>query len=268
MRTEGTREHLVFLWTPAGYSLEARPGEPPPRGTAVAEGDRDHRVTKVAPSPLPGDARTCAYLLPGDLSGDEQPHEESHTNGASEPSAPPAPHLTLVAAPPDAEPPAPEQDRATAAEDFLALLGELPEGTSVVTVDAQGRRVGLTIGTLVPLSVDPPLVGFTVPSDELLARLIPVAGGCAITILAGGQEWLATFFETSERPIAMWHGLGAEPGAAGAPLFVGALGWLECVLAETVDLGSHTLFVCEVREAEASIEAPALARVRGRFEAV
>ena len=42
----------------------------------------------------------------------------------------------------------------------------------------------------------------------------------------------------------------------------------EAEVAETAELGSHTLFVCEVREAEASIEAPALARVRGRFEAV
>jgi flavin reductase (DIM6/NTAB) family NADH-FMN oxidoreductase RutF len=137
-----------------------------------------------------------------------------------------------------------------------------------VTVDAEGRRLGLTIGTLVSLSSDPPLVGLTIPNEELMAGLIPVAGGCVISILAGGQEWLARHFETSERPIAMWHGLGAEPGAAGAPLFVGALGWLECVLLDRADLGSHTLFVCEVREVETSAEAPALARVRGRFETV
>jgi flavin reductase (DIM6/NTAB) family NADH-FMN oxidoreductase RutF len=65
----------------------------------------------------------------------------------------------------------------------------------------------------------------------------------------------------------MWHAPGAEPRAAGAPLF-GTLGWLECALVDACELGSHTLFVCEVREAETSAEAPALARVHGRFHAV
>lgn len=264
MTTEGTREHLVFVWTPEGYALEVRAGAPPPRGAAVASGKRRHRVTKVAPSPLPGDARACAYLLPVDADG----AADAHPNGSRETETLPAPDaLTLAVAPPAPEP-EPAASAATVEDDLLTLLGQCPEGACVVTVDAEGRRVGLTVGTVVALSVDPPLVGFTVSTEELLAGLIPVAGGCAITMLAGGQEWLARYFETSERPIAMWHALGAEPGAAGAPLFVGALGWLECTLVEACELGSHTLFVCEVREAETSAEAPALARVHGRFHAV
>jgi flavin reductase (DIM6/NTAB) family NADH-FMN oxidoreductase RutF len=258
MRTEGTREHLVFVWTPAGYALEVRSGEPPPLGAAVADGERSHLVAKVAASPLPGDARACAYLLPGET----LPVAEARENGNHEPTAD-----TIEVAPMLAEHVRAE-GTGRVADDLLTLLGEFPEGTCVVTVDAEGRRLGLTIGTLVSLSSDPPLVGFTMPNEELMTGLLPVAGGCVISILAGGQEWLARHFETSERPIAMWHGLGAEPGAAGAPLFVGALGWFECVLLDRADLGSHTLFVCEVREAEASMEAPALARVRGRFETV
>jgi flavin reductase (DIM6/NTAB) family NADH-FMN oxidoreductase RutF len=258
---------LVFLWSPVGYTLEARPGAAPPPGTAIAEGDRRHHVTKVAPSPLPGDTRACAYLLPADGNGLEEEHGDARANGvASAPAEPehePArrPALTLV---PNEYAP---REQPTEADDLLTLLGELPEGASVVTVDARGRRAGLTIGALVPLQADPPLVAFTIPSSELLAGLIPLAGGCGISILAGGQEWLARHFETSERPIAMWHSLAAEQGSEGAPLFVGALGWLECVLVQTAELGSHTLFVCEVREAEASTDGPALARVRGHYEA-
>ncbi len=259
MRTEGTREHLVFVWAPAGYSLEARPGEPPPLGAAVDEGNRSHRVTKVAPSPLPGDARACVYLLP--LDGNGEPHANGAGEGTAEAAALRRP--VALAAPPEPEPTTVASGGV--ADDLLTLLGVLPEGTSVVTVEASGRRLGLTIGSLVALAPDPPLVGFTVPNEEAVAGLIPAAGGCAISILAGGQEWLAEHFETSERPIAMWHGLAAEPGAAGAPLFVGALGWLECVLVDAVDLGARTFFVCEVRDAEASTEAPALARVHGRY---
>ena len=251
MRTEGTREHLVFVWSPTGYTIQVRAGGPPRPGASVDDGDRRHRVSKVAPSPLPGDSRECAYLLPADGNGDA-PDATAHLHE-------PAPAFAVAVAP---------GSDAHAADDFLTLLGRYPEGASVVTVDAAGRRFGLTVGSLVSLSLDPPLIGFTVPKDEKIHDVLSIAGGCAISVLAGGQEWLGAHFETSERPIAMWHGLGAEPGAAGAPLFVGALGWLECSLVETADLGASTLFVCDVRELETGHEAPALVRHRGRYDAV
>lgn len=212
------------------------------------EGERRHRVTKVASSPLPGDGRACAYLLPAD------------GNGNGEPAPSPARSDQPDGAAPEAE--------GHEADAFATLLERLPEGASVVTVEATGRRFGLKVGSLVSLSPSQPLVGFTVPNDEAICEVLPLAGGCAISILAGGQEWLAEHFETSERPVAMWHGLAAEAGAIDAPLFVGALGWLECLLVETVDLGSETLFVCDVRALEAGTEAPALFRQHGRYGAI
>ena len=210
------------------------------------DGDRRHRVTKVAASPFPGDSRACAYLLPAYENGEAR-DATGHVGESL---------VTVAVAPPS---------EVHEADDFLTLLGRYPEGVSVVTVDADGRRFGLTVGSLVSLSFDPPLVGFMVSNDEAIHEVLSLAGGCAISILAGGQEWLAAHFETSVRPIAMWHGLAAEPGAAGAPLFVGALGWLECSLVETVDLGSGTLFVCDVRESETGHVSPALVRQRGRY---
>ena len=64
MAAEGTR-YLLFLWRPSGYELAERAGEPPAPGTEVdfdeGAGARFF-VTKVGPSPLPGDERPCAYL--------------------------------------------------------------------------------------------------------------------------------------------------------------------------------------------------------------
>jgi hypothetical protein len=64
MDGNGRGKYLVFVWSPAGYTLHERQGEPPAPGTEVEEGERRLRVTKIAPSPLPGDSRPCAYLLP------------------------------------------------------------------------------------------------------------------------------------------------------------------------------------------------------------
>jgi hypothetical protein len=60
----GTGGYLLFVWSPAGYRLVEQQGEPPLVGTEVEDGERRYRVAKVAPSPLPGDARPCLYLLP------------------------------------------------------------------------------------------------------------------------------------------------------------------------------------------------------------
>ena len=226
-------EHLVFLWSASGYALEVRPGEVPAAGAAVENGTLTYRVARIGPSPLPGDDRTCAYLLP---------------DGTAE--APPA-RAT-----------GPQTDAGAGLE---RLFGDYPETPCVVAVDAEGRRSGQTVSTLVSLSLDPPLVGFAVGNDEPIRELLPDAGGCAISLLAGGQGWMADHFEEGARPIAMWHGLAAEPGAIGAPLYVGALGWLECSLHDAIDVGSHTFFVCEVRRLEAGPDAPALLRTRGSY---
>ncbi len=54
--------HLIFVWTPTGYVLHEREGEPPPVGSDVEVDERRQRVSKIGPSPLPGDDRPCAYL--------------------------------------------------------------------------------------------------------------------------------------------------------------------------------------------------------------
>jgi hypothetical protein len=61
---DGAAQHqyLLFIWKPSGYELMERDGEPPALGAQVEVEGEQLRVTKLAPSPLPGDRRVCAYL--------------------------------------------------------------------------------------------------------------------------------------------------------------------------------------------------------------
>ena len=54
--------HVLFVWSPAGYALLTRAGEPPPVGSEVGVSGGLRVVTKIGPSPLPGDRRPCAFL--------------------------------------------------------------------------------------------------------------------------------------------------------------------------------------------------------------
>jgi hypothetical protein len=55
-------KYLLFVWKPTGYELRERDGEAPSVGSVVEEDEGRMLVTRVAPSPLPGDGRRCAYL--------------------------------------------------------------------------------------------------------------------------------------------------------------------------------------------------------------
>ena len=58
-------KHLLFDWKTTGYELHERDGELPAVGSLVDvdEGLRQE-VSRIAPSPLPGDDRRAAYLQP------------------------------------------------------------------------------------------------------------------------------------------------------------------------------------------------------------
>jgi hypothetical protein len=54
--------HLLFVWKTSGYELREQEGEVPAVGSEVETEGRTLIVTKVGPSPLPRDKRSCAYL--------------------------------------------------------------------------------------------------------------------------------------------------------------------------------------------------------------
>ena len=56
--------YLVFVWRSSGYELREREGDPPSVGDQVEEDGVQMSVVKVATSPLPGDGRRAAYLMP------------------------------------------------------------------------------------------------------------------------------------------------------------------------------------------------------------
>jgi len=60
---DASGRHLLFVPTPHGYELEQRDGPPPDVGESVeTRHGGGYVVSKLGPSPLPGDARRCAYL--------------------------------------------------------------------------------------------------------------------------------------------------------------------------------------------------------------
>ena len=69
-------------------------------------------------------------------------------------------------------------------------MRRFPHGVAVLTVDAEGERLGLTVGSLVSLSLEPPLVGLAISRQAAMHELLRAAGGFALSLLAQALERL------------------------------------------------------------------------------
>jgi len=145
------------------------------------------------------------------------------------------------------------------------VLRRHPSGVAVVTVEANGQRIGLTVATLTSLSLEPPLIGVGVARQAALHELLREAGSFAVSLLGAEQEPLAEHFARGVPPIGMWQGVATREGELGAPLLEGSLGWLECRLVDELTAGTHTFFVGEVVAATEGEDGAPLLRLAGTF---
>jgi flavin reductase (DIM6/NTAB) family NADH-FMN oxidoreductase RutF len=148
------------------------------------------------------------------------------------------------------------------------VTGDGPDLRMLMRRFPHGERLGLTVGSLVSLSLEPPLVGVAIGRHAAMHELLRRAGGFALSLLAAGQDALAQHFARGVPPIALWHGITCREGTDGTPLLEGALGWLECRLAEEVAAGDHTLFVGEVLSVELGEQAPPLVHLDSGYRSL
>ena len=129
-----------------------------------------------------------------------------------------------------------------------ALFRRWPAGVSVVIAEVDGRRHGLTVSSLVSLSLDPPLVGISIAQQASLHELLRDAGEWGVSILSGDQEWLAQHFARSVPPLVLWNGIDVREDDP--RLLKDAAGWLVARTIDQITTGDHTFFVGEVLSTE------------------
>ena len=132
-------------------------------------------------------------------------------------------------------------------------MRRFPVPVAVVSVEVEAQAIGITVGSLVSLSLEPPLVGISIGRQQAAHELIREAGGFSVTLLAEEQEDAARHFARGAPPIVLWDRVRRRPGRF-APLLEGGVGWLECALWADYPAGDHTIFVGEVVAAEVGVD--------------
>src|SRR3954465_2230889 len=101
-------------------------------------------------------------------------------------------------------------------EELREVMRRFPAPVAVVTAQVDGQRFGLTVGSLVSLSLAPPLVGISIGKDSSSHEPIRRAGGWAVSLLAAAQSGVAQHFARSGiPPVALWNGVDVHDGARG-----------------------------------------------------
>lgn len=125
-------------------------------------------------------------------------------------------------------------------------LGRFVTGVTVVTTrTAQGHRSGLTANSFSALSLDPPLVLWSMVRQSGSLESFVAAGQFAINVLALDQSDVSHHFATAQGDRFSLHAFGE--GLGGLPLLLGSLACFECQTENTIDGGDHVLFIGRVQ---------------------
>ena len=132
---------------------------------------------------------------------------------------------------------------------FRAALGAFATGVTIVTTrNPAGEDIGLTANSFNSVSLDPPMVLWSLARKSLSLPAFLESGYFAVHVLAAAQEDLSVTFAT--RGADKFAGLDVTRGAGGIPLIPGCSALFQCKTAFNYEGGDHVIFVGEVQEFE------------------
>lgn len=141
---------------------------------------------------------------------------------------------------------APEHADDTKADEALALrkaFSTFTTGVTVVTAETPDGPIGMTANSFSSLSLDPPLVLWSVAKSSSRHEGFVDAEHFCINILAADQSAICKHFAKSGRD---FDALNWTAGIEGALLIADALSTFECERYVLHDAGDHTLIVGRV----------------------
>jgi flavin reductase (DIM6/NTAB) family NADH-FMN oxidoreductase RutF len=125
------------------------------------------------------------------------------------------------------------------------VLGCYATGVAIITARAMGgAHCGVTINSFCSVSLEPPLILFSLARTANVIVPFSMAKNFAVNILGHGQESLSNMFA---RPsTASWNETNFTEGENGCALFSNCPAQLECQKASEIEGGDHILFLGEV----------------------
>jgi flavin reductase (DIM6/NTAB) family NADH-FMN oxidoreductase RutF len=146
---------------------------------------------------------------------------------------------------------------------FRRALGQFPTGVCVLTCNVAGEHHWMTISSFNALSLDPPLVLFSIDRRAFSLSVWGQVAGFAINVLAENQREMSDRFARARSKKG--EGVHFNTGIGGAPLLRGAVASFECTPWARHDGGDHLLFIAEVKRFTINTDRAPLVFSKGRY---
>jgi flavin reductase (DIM6/NTAB) family NADH-FMN oxidoreductase RutF len=128
---------------------------------------------------------------------------------------------------------------------FRSVLGHAPTSVVVVTgCDSSGHPVGITIGSFVSVSLDPPLVGFLPGLSSRSWQAIRESGRFCVNVLSASQEELCWKF--AKEGDDKFAGVAHTTSALGNPVLADCIATIDCTIEAEHEAGDHWFVVGRV----------------------
>lgn len=139
---------------------------------------------------------------------------------------------------------------------FRSALGHFATGITVVTASFGGQRAGVTANSFTSLSLDPPLILWSIVKSSTSFEVFHKASHFAVNILAHDQIALSQRFA---RPAEdRFAGLTLRQGQGGSLILPGVCAAIECARHEVLDGGDHWILLGRVCGFETADHPPLL----------
>lgn len=139
--------------------------------------------------------------------------------------------------------------------EFRKALGAFATGVTIITTRGEdGVPLGLTVNSFNSVSLNPPLVLWSMANTALSLPVFRSASNWAVHILATDQDELSGRF--ARRGEDKFSGIDTESGLGNVPLLKGCTARFQCRTAFQYDGGDHIIFVGEVLAFDRSEQAP------------
>src|SRR5690606_1242874 len=127
---------------------------------------------------------------------------------------------------------------------------KIPNALALIGSRAGERWNGMTASWITQLSMEPVLVGVGIDNKAVTYELIRESGAFSVNLWpADDTRIFVKFSKPAEKEGMTLNGRPIREGRTGVPIFEEALAWFECEVRQSLDLGTHTLFIGEIVDA-------------------
>lgn len=134
-------------------------------------------------------------------------------------------------------------------------LGNFATGITVITARSDnGETIGITANSFNSLSIDPPLILWSLDKRSLSYPIFSVVKYFSINVLASDQMDISNHFATQQKD--KFSSIDYEAGLGGAPLLKGCVARFQCSTKDIIDAGDHWLFIAQVEAFDTHTKSP------------